>query len=255
MDVAYRVYVWGARTMGLRPPSFARLAPVGIACLILARTAGADLVIVPEQKTDIQDLALDFRKIHVPLNDLKSVTVSVLFDQDPNNYQNSHDVHQFFSFQFTAPTIQTITVTGQAALSLTSSFNPSPILAYDSGPITRSLTGTDATYPNPVLIPNDLVPATLSSVYTSPADLAHFVGPGTITFTFHGSGSSSFTEIGGDGFGGVNTFEGAIVTLTYNVVPEPATLIPIVVGGGPLGLALVVRRWRSADGRSGTPAP
>jgi hypothetical protein len=241
--------------MYLRPRFLAWLGLVASVCLSPARPAGADLVIVPEQKTDIQNLALNFAQINVPPGDLKQVAVSISFDQDPNNYQNNHDIHQFFSFQFTRATTQTISVTGEAALSLTPSFNAAPVLSYDTGPITKTMTGNNVTNPSPIILANDLVPATLSSVYTNPGDLAHFLGTGTITFTFNATGSSSFSNNGGNAFGGVNTFAGAVVTLSYRVIPEPATLTQIAVGGGLLGLALVVRRWRSADGRSGTPAP
>ncbi len=185
-----------------------------------------------------------------------------------------------FSMRFTTPAI--ITVSGETGnpivpgpvVTLYHPDGTTPILVAQAPETPAFLTKTlsygsnsGETMPQdfgsnlPASSPNYLPPLvsdqTLSSILSSSAELAPFIGPGTVALPVSGTAFSKFLSSSGNGFGKVTTSSAADVTITYEYhererqlhqfVPEPGNLMLWGLGGvGSLLIHIHGRRRRGA---------
>jgi hypothetical protein len=88
--------------------------------------------------------------------------------------------------------------------------------------------------------------------FSEPEDLAAFVGPGTFDVPVFASALASFASSTGNGKAVINTFAGARVRVRYQyrdqtiAVPEPASLLMVLVGASGLAAFARVRHLRRA---------
>lgn len=168
-----------------------------------------------------------------------TISVSAITPPDPNN------PNAIF-----APTVSSDTSSGNWPLA---SFAPSLHVQDPNGLLTKTATVTTGPFPQTLDSaalggPVNFGSTFNSSLLSSDADFAKFVGSGSISFPFWAQGISTFSSSTGNGSGFVTTQAGVTMTVTYitgqkQVVPEPASVVLLGLGAGGL---LVARRWRSA---------
>jgi hypothetical protein len=177
----------------------------------------------------------------------------------------TEQIRNDFFLNFT--TASTITLTtndprhGNLTGPVVTLFGPDGVPFFDPSstaqpPDVRQVMASSGTYSS-LLNPTDphfLAPtateATLTRTISDPATLAAFTGSGNVELPVTATAHSSFESSTGNGGGGVLTRARADVTLSYNytpptpppaAVPEPATVVSLVVG---IGMVLARKVWR-----------
>jgi hypothetical protein len=112
--------------------------------------------------------------------------------------------------------------------------------------------GSDLPSSSPFYLAPAVSEQSSSATLTAPADLARFVGTGTINLPVSASAFSRFTTDSGNGDGQITTSGTADMTVTYTyhqaqpqVIPEPATMALWALGA--LGALRLRRLTRRAD--------
>jgi hypothetical protein len=177
----------------------------------------------------------------------------------------TEQIRNDFFLNFTTASTLTLTTNDPRHGNLTGPvvtlFGPDGVPFFDPSstaqpPDVRQVTASSGTYSS-LLNPTDphfLAPtateATLTRTISDPATLAAFTGSGNVELPVTATAHSSFESSTGNGGGGVLTRARADVTLSYNytpptpppaAVPEPATVVSLVVG---IGMVLARKVWR-----------
>lgn len=175
-----------------------------------------------------------FQKFDPSTGDLKSVLLTVNFDSTSN-------------IDMTFVTPSAITVWATAALSL---LRPDGSTLFSASPIFVNGLTVPSSTPQSLSFPKTTSGTSGTIVLTDPADLALFTGPGTISLPLITIARSGFSTTSGNGFGEARTQVSAVVTLQFEVVPEPSALVLFGLGG--IGLVLFRPLRRSLLIRQGS---
>jgi hypothetical protein len=177
----------------------------------------------------------------------------------------TEQIRNDFFLTFTTPSTLSVTTNDPRHGNLTGPvvtlFGPDGVPFFDPSstaqpPDVRQVTAASGSYSSfldpasPFFLPPTATSATLTRTISDPATLAAFTGSGNVELPVTATAHSSFESSTGNGGGGVLTRARADVTLSYDytpptpppaAVPEPATVVSLVVG---IGMVLARKVWR-----------